>query len=84
VESVPEGDDEDDQVTVCPQCLSPRVSYETGHFPGQKYRCKSCGNVTSFIIEASPEEIEEIAQEREDERAEGAGEGGEEEPEDDG
>lgn len=69
--------EDEEYVTVCPQCLSPRVSYETGHLPGQKYRCKDCGNVTSFIIEAPPEEIEGIAREREDDGR--SGEGAEEE-----
>lgn len=65
----PEEPDDEDYVTVCPQCLSPRVSYETGHFPGQKYRCKDCGNVTSFIIEAPPEELEDLARDRAEDAA---------------
>ena len=39
------------KVLQCPQCGSTDIYYEAGLITGQKYHCKKCNYVGSFIIE---------------------------------
>jgi len=38
-------------VLTCPQCGSADLYYETGLITGQKYHCKKCDYMGSFVIE---------------------------------
>ena len=39
------------KVLQCPKCGSPDLYYEAGLITGQKYHCKKCNYVGSFVIE---------------------------------
>jgi transposase-like protein len=38
-------------VLVCPVCGSDEIDYEAGMITGQKYRCRRCKYVGSFVLE---------------------------------
>jgi len=42
-------------VLTCPQCGSADLYYEAGFITGQKYHCKKCGYMGSFVIEKDVE-----------------------------
>jgi transposase-like protein len=42
-------------VLTCPQCGSADLYYETAFITGQKYHCKKCDYVGSFVIEKDVE-----------------------------
>ena len=43
------------KVLLCPQCLSSDLYYEAGMITGQKYHCKRCGYIGSFVLEKEVE-----------------------------
>lgn len=45
---------------MCPVCGNPDIYYEAGGFTGAVYRCKECGYIGAFVIEANEEMIREI------------------------
>ncbi|MDO9537388.1 MAG: hypothetical protein Q7J68_03610 [Thermoplasmata archaeon] len=45
-------------VLTCPQCGGTGLYYEAGMITGQKYHCKDCDYVGSFVIERDVPETE--------------------------
>ena len=45
-------------VLTCPQCGSSDLYYEAALITGQKYHCKKCDYIGSFVIEMDVEEAE--------------------------
>ena len=45
-------------VLTCPQCGSSDLYYEAALITGQKYHCKKCNYIGSFVIEKDIEEAE--------------------------
>lgn len=39
------------RILTCPQCGSHELYYEAGLITGQKYHCKKCDYIGSFVIE---------------------------------
>ncbi len=55
--------DPDHRFLVCPRCYSTDISFEAAAFMGQKYHCGDCDLVTTFIIEATADEVAELRSE---------------------
>jgi len=49
-------------IQVCPVCGSPDLYYEAGGVEGM-YRCKNCGYIGAFVIDANKEMMELIQKE---------------------
>ncbi len=49
---IPESDEDEELVEVCPVCGSPDIYYEAGGIEGL-YHCKYCGYIGGFVIDAN-------------------------------
>lgn len=43
------------RIRTCPMCGGSDLYYESGMVTGQKYHCKDCGYVGSFVVEREVE-----------------------------
>jgi len=50
-------DQENENVLLCPRCLSTEVHYVGGLISGHRYRCGSCGYEGALILEVDPEDV---------------------------
>lgn len=50
------------RVLRCPDCGSADLDYEAGYLTGQRYLCKRCGYVGSFVVQQDLDELAEGAE----------------------